>query len=663
MKTHLTKRLVALFLTLAMVFSLAPMTFAEEPAADEYVLAAEVKDGDKVVIVNPAAGMALSNADLSEAQPSYRAGVAVTPEEGKLTNPETAIVWTVEETEGGVRLLDADGRKLSMASKGLELDKENDVWEIRSLGENNVALVNVNAAPGSSGDPKALEWYNKYSEFSTHYLNTGDSQFIHQLYVLAENETPEDPEDPEEPESSEDIVVLYTNDIHCGVDQTDSSIGVAGLAKIKKDLQAEHEFVTLVDNGDAVQGELIGTISKGEYMVQLMNYVGFDYATFGNHEFDYTMEQLKKLVDMAEAEYLSCNFRYVGPESNTEALKAAPMAVADYDGFKVAYVGITTPESLVKSTPTYFQDENGEWIYTFCNDDSGELLYNAVQAAVDDARAEGADVVVALAHLGIDEQSSPWMSTEVIANTTGIDVVLDGHSHSTIAKQEVLNKDGKTVLLSSTGTKLANVGKLTITREGEVNTELITRADVDGVDPYTQAYLEQIEAQFEELKQQVVAHTDADLLTKDPETGSRMVRMRETNLGNACADAYRSVLDADIAFVNGGGVRADIPAGDVTYAQIINVHPYGNMACKVKTTGQQILDALEMASRSVTMDEEGNLSGENGGFLQVSGLKYTINTGVESTVRVDENKMFLGVDGERRVQDVQACDEAGKQRG
>ena len=181
MKTHLTKRLVALFLTLAMVFSLAPMTFAEEPAADEYVLAAEVKDGDKVVIVNPAAGMALSNADLSEAQPSYRAGVAVTPEEGKLTNPETAIVWTVEETEGGVRLLDADGRKLSMASKGLELDKENDVWEIRSLGENNVALVNVNAAPGSSGDPKALEWYNKYSEFSTHYLNTGDSQFIHQL--------------------------------------------------------------------------------------------------------------------------------------------------------------------------------------------------------------------------------------------------------------------------------------------------------------------------------------------------------------------------------------------------------------------------------------------------------------------------------------------------
>ena len=463
----------------------------------------------------------------------------------------------------------------------------------------------------------------------------------------------------EEPAKSDDLVVLYTNDVHCGVDQSDSSIGIAGLAKIKKDMEATHNHVALVDSGDAIQGELIGTVSKGEYLVKLMNYVGYDYGTLGNHEFDYTMPQLKKLVDMAEMTYLSCNFQYIGEGEDPDAVDLKGYTVVDYDGLKVAYVGITTPESLVKSTPTYFQDADGNWIYTFCNDETGEKLYNAVQTAVDAARAEGATVVVALAHLGIDEQSAPWRSTDVIANTTGIDVMLDGHSHSTIAKQEVENKEGKTVLLSSTGTKLANVGKLTITREGAVNTELIARADVDGVDADTQTYLEQIEAEFEALKQQVVAHVDYDLLTKDPETGKRMVRMRETNLGNVCADAYRTVLEADIAFVNGGGIRADIPTGDVTYEQIINVHPYSNMACKVKTTGQQILDALEMASRNVTVGEDGSLSGENGGFLQVSGLKYTVNTAIPSSVVVDEAKMFVSVAGPRRVENVQVLQADG----
>ena len=451
---------------------------------------------------------------------------------------------------------------------------------------------------------------------------------------------------------SDDLVVLYTNDVHCGVDQSGSSIGIAGLAKIKKDTEASHKNVALVDCGDAVQGELIGTISKGEYLVKLMNYVGYDFGTFGNHEFDYTMTQLKKLVDMADMTYLSCNFQYIGEGENPDAVTPAAYQVVDYDGLKVAYVGITTPESLVKSTPTYFQDAEGNWIYTFCNDESGELLYAAVQTAVDAARAEGATVVVALAHLGIDEQSAPWRSTDVIANTTGIDVMLDGHSHSTIAKQEVSNKNGETVLLSSTGTKLANVGKLTITPEGAVNTELIARADVEGVDADTQTYLEQIEAEFAALKQQVVAHVDYDLLTKDPETNNRMVRMRETNLGDVCADAYRTVLGADIAFVNGGGVRADVKAGDVTYEHIINVHPYSNMACVVKTTGQQILDALEMGSRNVTVNEDGTLSGENGGFLQVSGLAYTIDASIPSSVVVDESKMFVEVAGERRVKDV-----------
>ena len=461
---------------------------------------------------------------------------------------------------------------------------------------------------------------------------------------------------------SDDVVILFTNDVHCSVDQTDTSIGIAGLVKVKKELEASHNYVALVDNGDFIQGGLIGTISQGEYLVDLMNYMGYDFATLGNHEFDYTMGQLKKLVDKANVQYLSSNFRYIGEDENPDAIDLDSYKVVTYGSLKVGYVGITTPESLVKSTPSYFQDADGNWIYTFCKEGDGQELYDAVQAAVDAARAEGAQVVVALAHLGVDEQSAPWRSTDVIANTTGIDVMLDGHSHSTIARQEVLNKNSETVLLASTGTKLVNIGKLTITPEGQVDTRLITRVDVDGVDPDAQLYLEQVEAEFEDLKKEVVAHVDYDLVVNYPMDGQRQVRARETNLGDVCADAYRTVLGADVAIVNGGGIRANIPAGDVTFEQIVAVHPYGNMGCVVKATGQQILDALEMSVRNMTVDADGQLlipGHENGGFLQVSGLKFVVDPAIPSTVVIDGDGMFVEVSGARRVSDVQILQNDG----
>ncbi|MBR4701815.1 MAG: bifunctional metallophosphatase/5'-nucleotidase, partial [Oscillospiraceae bacterium] len=548
-----------------MVLSLVPMTFAEETAADEYVLATELKDGDQVVIYNPGSKTAVSSTVKSN---YYLTPVETTVEDDAITDPDASVVWTVAVNEDGSYTFTQGEFTLAAYASGTHVNLSNTAeehdpnWIVTAINSTEKTYNLKSATVEKDSKPVYLEYYSRYTEFSAYATDdaTGDA-FAMQFYVL---NTAEEPIDPPEP-GAKDVIVLYTNDIHCGVDQTDSSIGIAGLAKVKKELKNQYNNVVLVDNGDAIQGELIGTVSKGEYMVQLMNYVGFDFAAFGNHEYDYTMPQLKKLVDMANVKYLSCNFRYIGETPDENAVDLDAYTVVDYDGLKVGYVGITTPESLVKSTPTYFQDENGNWIYTFCNGGNGQELYDAVQTAVDAARADGAQVVVALAHLGIDEQSSPWMSTDVIANTTGIDVMLDGHSHSTIERQEVANKNGETVLLSSTGTKLANVGKLTITPDGTVNTELIQRSDVDGVDPETQAYLEQIEAEFEEMKQQVVAHVDYDLLTTHPETGKRMIRMRETNLGDVCADAYRTVLESDIAFVNGGGIRANIPAGDVTY--------------------------------------------------------------------------------------------------
>ncbi len=610
--------------------------------------AESVENGKQYVIYLDVQELCI-NGDLGAAAATVAGGRMILP------LAENTLVVTANINDAGqIDFTTADGKHLTSGPSGGSLSLTDELaaddcslWTLNAV-DDGFQVMNVGA--NYAGNNQALEYYG--GKFTTYGVQDTP------IYTFNFYEMPS--QDIPAPEPAEkDIVVLYTNDVHCGVDNTEDSFGYAGLAALKKDMEAENDFVTLVDAGDAIQGAAIGTLSKGAYIVDIMNYLGYDYATVGNHEFDYNMDTLSSLVQAADFPYLACNFNYIGKEDNANAVDLDGYAIADYDGVKVAYVGIATPESLVKSTPTYFQDADGNWIYDFCNDADGAALYAAVQSAVDAARADGADYVVALAHLGIDEASAPWRSTDVIANTTGIDVVLDGHSHSVIAQDVVNNKNGEAVLLSSTGTKLANVGKLTIKADGTLSTELIARADYDKVDAEAAAYIADIESQYEALLNTVVAHVDYDLVINNPDTGIRAVRYQETNLGDVCADAYRYILGADIAFVNGGGVRAAIAAGDVTYDQIISVHPFGNMACMVEATGQQILDALEMSSRAVTMDEDGNISGELGGFLQVSGLKYTINTAIASTVETDTAGMFVGIAGERRVSDVQVLQADG----
>ncbi len=443
---------------------------------------------------------------------------------------------------------------------------------------------------------------------------------------------------------SDDIVILYTNDVHCAVDASGTSLGYATVAAYKKAMQSENSYVTLVDCGDAIQGAAIGTLSKGSYIVDIMNQTGYDFAVPGNHEFDYGMDQfLNVIVPAANYKYLCSNFTSLA----TGETVFDPYTIVSYGDVKVAYIGIDTPEAFSKSTPKYFQDASGNYIYSFCEGNDGQDLYDEVQTNIDAALADGADYIVAIAHLGIDEQSSPWTSKEIIANTTGLDVVLDGHSHSTIDCDGVEDKDGNTVILSSTGTKLAAIGKLTIEQDGTVYTELIS--DYTESDTDTAEYIASIEAQYADLLNEVVATTDVRLCIIDPATGTRMVRSQETNLGDLCADAYRITSGADISFVNGGGIRVDVEEGEITYNEVINVHPFGNALCVVEATGQEIIDALEMSSRLVGV-------GENGGFLQVSGLKYTINTAIPSTVVTDDKGMFVEVSGERRVSDVMVLD-------
>ena len=436
----------------------------------------------------------------------------------------------------------------------------------------------------------------------------------------------------------DDIVILHTNDVHCGIAD---GLGYAGISAYAREMEAQYgqNRVTLVDAGDSIQGGPIGTLTEGEYPVDIMNQVGYDIFTPGNHEFDYRIPRLLELMEKLDAAVVSSNFVRLSDGQTV----FQPYEIMDYGDVQIAYVGITTPEAFTKSTPAYFQDDSGSYLYGFCEDESGQALYENVQASVDAARREGADYVVAVAHLGVVESSAPWRSTDVIANTNGIDVMIDGHSHTVINGQEIANKDGDTVLLNQTGTKLQSIGKIVIDPDtGDISASLIT--DYTAKDPTTQSYIDSINMEFANILNQVVAKTDVALTTVDPETGTRLIRSQETNLGDLCADAYRWALDADIGLINGGGIRADIPAGDITYGQIISVHPFNNQATSVRVTGQQLLNALEMGARDIP--------NESGGFLHVSGLTYDIDTAVPSSVVIDTMGNFVRVDGEYRVKNV-----------
>lgn len=442
-----------------------------------------------------------------------------------------------------------------------------------------------------------------------------------------------------------DVVILHTNDTHCGIEE---NMGYAGLVWYENQMKEETPYVTLVDAGDAIQGAPVGTLSEGEYLVQIMNKAGYDFAVPGNHEFDYGMEKLLGLSARLDCGYSACNF--VNLPSKTQVF--APYRIMEYDDIQVAFVGVATPESITKSTPAYFQDQFGRYRFSFCEDETGEALYSQVQSAVDQARGEGADYVIMVGHLGDNGITEKWSSRSVIANTTGIDAAIDGHSHE-VCVENVPNENGEMVVLTQTGTKFANIGKLTITTDGQIQASHVSAVtDAEGnpaKDAEMESFINGIKSQYEESLKVVLGRADVDLMDKDPETGLRAVRKAETNLGDLCADASRYMMGADIGFMNGGGIRAGIEAGDITYEDALSVFPYGNMICMAEVSGQKIKDALEMGVK--------NYPEESGGFIHVSGLTYTVDSSVPSSVVLDEKRNFVSVGGEYRVRDIYVGEE------
>ena len=386
-----------------------------------------------------------------------------------------------------------------------------------------------------------------------------------------------------------EIVVLHTNDIHCGVAQ---NIHIAQLAQYKHDLMKETPNVLLVDAGDAIQGEPLGSLTEGAAMIRIMNSVGYDFVIPGNHEYDFGMTRFLELAPQQKCGYYSCNFL----DKRTGELVLPAYKIFTMDGKKIAFVGVTTPETLISSTPVFFQDNDWKFIYTFCEDQDGTKLYTHIQTAVDKARAEGAQYVFLVGHLGTNGAISVWSSGAVAAHTTGINAIIDGHSHEQYTRVDK-NKNGEDVIIAQTGTKLATVGKITIHDDGTITSELVR--DLPPPDPAVKAIV---------------------------------------------ADAVRATLHTDVALVNGGSFRAPITEGTVTYKSLATTFPFSNTMVVRSISGAQLLDVLELGAM--------NYPEENGGFMQVSGLTYTIDARIPSSVKLNEQGGFVEVTGARRVKDV-----------
>ena len=451
-----------------------------------------------------------------------------------------------------------------------------------------------------------------------------------------------------------EVTILYTNDVHTYIDKQAPELTYAAIAALKQSYQDAGKKVLLVDAGDHVQGTAYGSMDQGASIIELMNAAGYDAATPGNHEFDYGMDRAKELMRDADFPYLSCN--WVDLRTNLRVLPEIKVFVRS--GVRIAFVGITTPETFTKSTPAYFMNKaQTKYIYDILGGEDGQKLYSAVQKAVDKAKCL-ADVVIGLGHLGVDPSSSPWTSEEVIAHTTGFDAFIDGHSHTVMENKQVADASGRLVTLTQTGSYFANVGEMTIAPDGTISTRLVSTYDQE--DPAVAAEQAAWVSSVDEMLGEKIAVADTKFYITDPATGKRRIRSGETNLGDFVADGIYTYfneveqLHCDIAIMNGGGIRSDEDAGYWTFKTCKQVSPFGNVACLMSVTGKQIQDALEFAARFAGEDGK-----ENGGFLQVAGATYEIHTDIPNTVQTDEKNVWIGsATGTPRVQNVKIYDKA-----
>lgn len=432
--------------------------------------------------------------------------------------------------------------------------------------------------------------------------------------------------------NDKDIRIVFTNDIHCGFRD---NLGIPKLYKYYNDID---DYKLLVDAGDFSQGDLLGTIGKGIYTYELMNELGYDFIIPGNHEFDRKVPSFLSSSIELTGTMFCCNFFDI----KNNQLVFDPYKIFRLGNKNVALVGVLSPDTIRTTSYTYYQDEKGNYLYSFMQENGLDGFANNIQKYVDDARNNGADYVVLVMHMGDIVTSVDYTSADVISKLNGVDAVIDGHSHN---KYNLLvkDKDGKEVPLAQTGTKLESIGDLTISKDGNVKIELVENINEKSLEAekIINDVYERLESELAEVLKKDVPF---DLTTDDPTTGKRLVRSGETNLGDFCADALRDKTGSDIAIINGGGVRSSIKKGDITLKNIYEVFPFSNTVSTVMVTGKIFKDIIEFGTYVWPV--------ENGAFFQVSGVTFSLDSTKKSNVVVDENGVFKSVDGEYRVRDI-----------
>ena len=394
------------------------------------------------------------------------------------------------------------------------------------------------------------------------------------------------------------IVVLFENDVHCSMG---GYVTLAGL----RDAVRDTAYAAVVSGGDFLQGGAVGAISRGQFVIDVMNSVHYDAVTLGNHEFDYKVPRLLELTSELNAPVVCANLYDMTHHNVFE-----PFVICEYGDKRIAYVGVLTPYTQYKDEQYAFYDSEGGPLY----DTRRDSYVSLVQASVNLVRARGADYVIVLSHLGESADGFEYSADGLIAATTGIDAVLDAHSHM-VVDARVPNREGKEVILCQTGSQFQNIGKLVISKDGDFSVSLLPTADLDvPVNQEVKAAVDRVEAQMEELANRVAFHSDYDLNMTDGQ-GNWVIRNSETNAGDLVTDAMRYGLQSQIALINGGAIRTDVPAGDIRYRQVIDLVPYEDYVWKVEATGDKILKVLTSGVRI--------LPAENGDFVQCSGLRYT----------------------------------------
>ena len=460
-------------------------------------------------------------------------------------------------------------------------------------------------------------------------------------------------------EKSNDIVILHTNDVHCGVQD---SIGYDGLMLYKKQLLQKHNNVILVDAGDHIQGGTIGQITSGEAIIDIMNELEYDVVTLGNHEFDYGIEQLENIKNKLNCEYISSNYCY---KKNKESIYP-PYKIIEKSGKKIGFIGVATPETLTKSYLITLLDDKGELIYDFLTENHNQELYERVQKHIDELQEKKVDYIIILAHMGKGGDSlEEDTSIELLKNLKNVNALIDGHTHL-IYSEKTPDKNNNNVILVQTGTKLTNIGVLTIHENGTLSHENIDEVPYDPtlaeqtlnvtrsskiryVDKDMSEFINDIYDSFSDKLNEVIGKSDFLInvyknATESTDSHTQLSRIGENALCNLVADSMRELGEGDITILNAGTVRADINKGNITYQNVLNVLPYSDDIIVKEITGQTILEALEFGVR--------NFPEQNARFPQVSHITYKLDTSINSSVVVDENKVFKKLGGENRVYDI-----------